>query len=324
MVRAARFGSNASVTHALPTPTAPPATLCLLNPHAGGGRAAALLEPLRRALQAHPQVSLQAPGDVHAARACLMRLAPGSRVIVAGGDGTLQQLLPALHARQLELALLPCGTGNDLARALGLRHWNWQAALRHGMSAPARRIDLGLVEFEQGSQLFLSSLAVGFDAAVGARAHTAPGWLRGMPRYLWATLAEIGHLRLYQVRLSVDGRLNHEGQVLFASCLNTPTYASGMPVAPSARIDDGQLELVRVGQFGRLGALAAMPLLLAGQHLRHPRIAMHRFARLEIQSPAPLPLALDGEPMAAAAAFTVRVLPQALAVVAASPDNIKP
>lgn len=308
------------VSDAAPTP----ATLCLLNPHAGGGRAAALLQPLRLALQAHPQVSLQAPDDAAAARDCLMRLAPGSRVIVAGGDGTVHQLLPALHARQLELALLPCGTGNDLARALGLHRWRWQAALRHGLSAPARRVDLGLLQVGQRSHLFLSSLAAGFDAAVGARALGAPGWLRGMPRYLWATLAEIGHLRLHQLRIRADGQLVHEGQVLFASSLNTATYASGMPVAKGARIDDGRLDLVRVGQFGRVGALAAMPLLLAGQHLRHPRIAMQRFERLEIDSPAPLPLALDGEPIAAAAAFTVRVLPQALAVVAAASNNIKP
>lgn len=316
--------SNAHVPDAIANPSAPPATLCLLNPHAGGGRASALLEPLQHALQEYPQVSFCAPDDVLSARARLMDLAPGSRVIVAGGDGTLHQLLPALHARQLELALLPCGTGNDLARALGLRHWHWQAALRHGLSAPARRIDLGLVEFEHGSQLFLSSLALGFDAAVGARAHAAPRWLRGMPRYLWATLAEIRHLRLYRLQLHADGHLIHEGQILFASSLNTETYASGMPVAPGARIDDGRLELVRVGQFGRLGALAAMPLLLAGLHLRHPRIAMHGFRRLEIDSPTSLPLALDGEPIAASASFSVRVLPQALAVVAASPINIKP
>lgn len=310
MARPADLGSNPRVPHS----TAPPATLCLLNPHAAGGRCAALREPLQRALP--EQVPLSVPDDVASARAFLTGLAPGSRVIVAGGDGTVHQLLPALHARQLELALLPCGTGNDLARALGLRHLHWRAALAHGLSAPARRIDLGLVRIEQREHLFMSSLTAGFDAAVGARAHAAPGWLRGMPRYLWATLAEIRRLRLYDMRVRADGRLLHEGQVLFASSLNTETYASGMPVAPGARLDDGLLELVRVGQFGRLGALAAMPLLLTGQHLRHPKIAMQRFAELAITCASPIPLALDGEPIADAREFSVRVLPQALAVVA--------
>jgi len=323
MARAARFGSNASVLDAIPTPAAAPATLCLLNPHAAGGRAAALREPLARALQAHPEVPLIVPDDVASARARLMHLAPGSRVIVAGGDGTVHQLLPALHARQLELALLPCGTGNDLALALGLRHLHWRAALRHGLSAPAARMDLGLVQVEQREHLFMSSLTAGFDAAVGARAHAAPGWLRGMPRYLWATLAEIRHLRLYAVQIRADDKQLNEGQVLFASSLNTASYASGMPVAPGARIDDGQLELVRAGRFGRLGALAAMPLLLTGQHLRHPKMAMQGFRRLTVSCASPIPLALDGEPIADAREFSVRVLPLALAAVAAPRQSVK-
>lgn len=321
MAGPSNLSSNPEVPNSSSPSNAPRAALCLLNPHARGGRSAALLEPLRQALLAHPNVPLVVPQDIADARARLMQLTPGSRVIVAGGDGTVHQLLPALHARQLELALLPCGTGNDLARALGLRHLHWEAALKHGLSAPARRIDLGQLQIGQREHLFMSSLTAGFDAAVGARAHAAPGWLRGMPRYLWATLAEIRHLRLYQVQLRADGQLLHEGQVLFASSLNTETYASGMPVAPGARIDDALLELVRVGRFGRLGALATMPLLLAGQHLRHPRIAMQRFRELEITCRSPMPLALDGEPIADAGDFKVRVLPQALAVVARTPTT---
>ncbi len=323
MAQAPGASSNPGVPDTTPLPASPPSVLCLLNPHAAGGRGAALREPLARALQAHPEVPLIVPGDAADARASLMRLAPGSRVIVAGGDGTVHQLLPALHARQLELALLPCGTGNDLAKALGLRHLHWRAALRHGLSAPAARMDLGRVQIEQREHLFMSSLTAGFDAAVGARAHAAPGWLRGMPRYLWATLAEIRHLRLYDVQIRADDHLLHEGQVLFASSLNTASYASGMPVAPGARIDDGLLELVRAGRFGRLGALAAMPLLLTGQHLRHPKIALQRFAQLNIRSATPIPLALDGEPIADASEFSVRVLPLALAVVA-SLDRCRP
>lgn len=103
--------------------------------------------------------------------------------------------------------------------------------------------------------------------------------------------------------------------MLFASSLNTPSYGSGMPAAPGARIDDGALDLLRVGAFGRLGALAMMPLLLTGQHLRHPRVAVGRFQSLRITSTAPVPLALDGEPLPAAAELTVRVRPGMLRVV---------
>lgn len=286
--------------------------LCLLNPHAAGGRCAALAAPLRDALD---RVPLFLPADVPAARERLMGLPPRSRVIVAGGDGTVHQLLPALVARDLELALLPGGTGNDLARALGLQGLDMRSALARAHHGLAGAMDLGSVEANGRSHLFMSSLALGFDAAVSKRALASPAWLRGMPRYIWATLAEIGRLQRFPLSIDAEGQRLHEGEVLFASCLNTETYASGMPVAPGARIDDGRLELVCVGRYGRLGALAAMPALLAGQHLRLPGIYMRRVQSLQIDSPIELPLALDGEPIPSARSLSVQARALALRVV---------
>ena len=295
------------------TPALAPA-LCLLNPRAANGRCAALAEPLREAL---PQVPLVLPENVASARQRLLALPEGSRVIVAGGDGTVHQLLPALVARKLQLAILPGGTGNDLARALGLARMSWREALAHAQRAPATTMDLGELQTPgHEPQLFMSSLTAGFDAAIAIRAQAAPNWLRGQPRYLWATLTEIGRLRVYPLRVEADGQLLHDGPMLFASSLNTPSYGSGMPAAPGARVDDGELQLLRVGAFGRLGALAMMPLLLTGLHLRHAKVALSPFKTLRLTSPTPVPLAVDGEPLPSATDISVRVLPQALSVVA--------
>ncbi len=308
MARAVLHGFNAGVIAPALTPA-----LCLLNPHAANGRCAALAEPLREAL---PEVPLVLPENVAAARQRLLALPEGSRVIVAGGDGTVHQLLPALVARRLQLAILPGGTGNDLARALGLARMGWREALAHAQSAPATSMDLGeMATPEGGAQLFMSSLTAGFDAAIAIRAQAAPHWLRGQPRYLWATLNEIGRLRVYPLRIEADGQLLHEGLMLFASSLNTPSYGSGMPAAPGARVDDGHLELLRVGAFGRLGALAMMPLLLTGQHLRNRKVHLSAFKALRLTSPLPVPLAVDGEPLPSSTDITVRVLPRALHVV---------
>ena len=290
-----------------------PPVLCLLNPQAANGRSGALAAPLREALGTVPLVL---PDSVASACQQLMALPEGSRVVVAGGDGTVHALLPALVARRLHLGLLPAGTGNDLARALGLAHLNWREALARASHAPATAIDLGEVDTaESGPQWFMSSLTAGFDAAIAIRAGAAPRWLRGQPRYLWATLAEVRRLRVYPLRVEADGVLLHEGPLLFASSLNTPTYGSGMPAAPGARLDDGRLQLLRVGAFGRLGALATMPLLLSGWHLRHPRITLQAYRRLHLCSPTPVPLAVDGEPLPAATEIHVRVKPGALKVV---------
>ncbi|WP_162250773.1 diacylglycerol kinase family protein [Pelomonas sp. Root1217] len=289
--------------------------LCLLNPHAANGRCAALAAPLREAL---PGVPLVLPENVAAARQRLLALPEGSRVIVAGGDGTVHQLLPALVARRLQLAILPGGTGNDLTRALGLARMGWREALAHAQRAPAAAMDLGeITTAEGGAQLFMSSLTAGFDAAIAIRAQAAPNWLRGQPRYLWATLNEIGRLRVYPMRVEADGQLLSDGPMLFASSLNTPSYGSGMPAAPGARVDDGELQLLRVAAFGRLGALAMMPLLLTGLHLRHAKVSLSRFKILHLTSPALVPLAVDGEPLPSATDIAVRVLTQALSVVRA-------
>lgn len=293
-----------------------PPRLCLLNPQAAGGRGAALAPVMEAALRAAGGPPLCCPPTVEAAVAEIAALPPGSRVLVAGGDGTLQRLLPALLAGGHELALLPCGTGNDLARALGLRRGGWRDALAEALHAPAMPIDLGQVRVDDGPpRPFASSLCAGFDAAVGARAMQAPRWLRGMPRYLLATVQTLASLRAYPVRLQIDGVPGPCGPCLFVSSLNTPTYASGMPVAPGARVDDAQLCLVRTAALGRLGTLLALPLLLSGWHLHHPRIRLQAFRQLRMDADVPLPLALDGEPVPSGRAIEVSVQPAAVRVV---------
>jgi hypothetical protein len=170
---------------------------------------------------------------------------------------------------------------------------------------------LGEARSEQGSRLFLSSLCAGFDAATAERAARMPRGLGGL-RYLAATLAEIARLRLHEVDIEVDGRPLSSGPHLFVSSLNTATYGAGMPVVPAARIDDGQLDLLCAGRFGRAGALAMLPRLLLGRHLGHPRVQTRRFRQLHLRAARPLPLAADGEPMAAVSELRVVVLHGAL------------
>jgi diacylglycerol kinase family enzyme len=235
--------------------------------------------------------------------------------VVAGGDGTVHRLLPGVLAQGHELALLPCGTGNDTARAWGVHGLRWVDALTLARTAPSRATDVGEVQHGAQRTPFLSSLCVGFDGAVCERALNSPAWLRGMPRYLWATLAEIARLRARHLRVQADGVTVHDGDALFASTLNTATYGSGMPVCPGATIDDGRLNLLLAGRFGRVGALAMMPLLMSGQHLRHPRVRSLSCTRLQISGPHPMPVAADGEVLPAVASLEVHVRPGALQAV---------
>ncbi len=290
--------------------------IALLNPHAAGGAAGRLQGPLQELLhQRAPGVALHVLPSVARARQLLREQAPGTRVLLLGGDGSLHPLLDEFVARGHELALLPFGSGNDCARALGLATSLNAGLIDHALHAPARPMDLGEARTASETRLFASSLAAGFDAAVGQRALHGPKWLTGMPRYLLATLRELLALRVQPVFAEVDGQVVHEGQALFASVLNTATYGGGMQMAPMARIDDALLNLVVVGRIGRTGALLMLPRMLRGQHVGHHLVALHSAQDMSLSAPTPLPLLADGEPMAASTGVKLRVRPGALLAV---------
>ena len=313
-----------------------PCSLVLLNPHAGGGRAARLHAPLRAALQrladtgSDPAPQLVVAPDLVATLAALDALPGGSRVVLVGGDGTVNRLLPALLRGGHSLALVPAGSGNDTARALGVAGLPLEQALQLALTQPSTPMDVGEAVFAPESTVnavpgavpsaqvpFVSSLTAGFDSSVGLRALNGPRWLRGLPRYLVATLREWVALRQWPLRVLADGQLLHDGPLLFASTLNTPTYASGMPVVPHAQTADGRLDVLLTGPFGRVGTLAMLPLLLAGWHLRCPKVQACAFTRLELASPHAVPLAADGEFIGCARQVCVTVRPGALPVVRA-------
>jgi diacylglycerol kinase family enzyme len=276
-------------------------TLVLVNPHAQGGRAARRVPALLAWLAAHaPDAQLAAPEALAESVALLQSLPEGSRVVVVGGDGTLNRWLPMLLARRLTVGLVPMGSGNDSARAWGVDGLPWAQAMQLALQSPAQAIDTGLAHWcdlqgQTHDTPFLSSLTAGFDSAVGLRALNGPKWLRGLPRYLWATLHELIHLRHWDLTIHSDGHLKHLGASLFASSLNTPTFGSGMPAVPHAQLADGQLNALLAGTFGRLGALLMLPRLLIGRHLGHLRIGCWPYRQLDIACAQGVPLAADGE-----------------------------
>ena len=296
------------------------AALILINPHAAGGRARKLKHPIQAWCDALPaqseQPQIAMPESIEIALALVSALPHRTRVVVVGGDGTLNQMLPALLQGGHEVGLVPYGSGNDCARAWGLHRLSWQQALAHALRARSSSIDVGRIELDNKAiQYFHSSLAVGFDASVGNRALAGPQFLRGLPRYLLATLRELVHLKNWLLKVKIDGLLIHEGATLLASALNTPTYGGGMPAVPHALINDGQLNLLIGGSFNRLQTLFMLPRLLFGKHLDCPRIQCYAFTNATIVCTALVPVAADGETLGFSSHVQVTCLPNALQVV---------
>ena len=294
--------------------------LILINPHAAGSRARKLKGPIQAWCEALPAQSerpqIVSPESIQDALMLISALPPRSRVVVVGGDGTLNQMLPALLQGDHEVGLVPSGSGNDCARAWGLNSMSWQQALAHALYATSSAIDLGRIELDKKAiHYFHSSLAVGFDASVGHRALTGPKFLSGLPRYLLATFRELTNLKNWPLKVEVDGLLTHEGATLLASVLNTPTYGGGMPAVPHALINDGQLNLLVGGRFNRWQTLLMLPRLLIGKHLGHPRIQCHACSNASIGNTTLVPVAADGETLGFATHIQVICLPKALQVV---------
>jgi diacylglycerol kinase (ATP) len=302
-------------------------TIVLLNPHAAGGKAATLVEPMRLWLQQNsPLIEMVVPNSSAQAREWLDALPKSSRVVVVGGDGTVNQLLASLLGGSHTLALVPFGSGNDTARSLGLYGLSWEKALLHGLAGVASFVDTGLAEFQADegnhpnvcSVPFISSLTTGFDSSVGLRALNGPKWLRGLPRYLLATVRELVNFRTWRMEVKINDALVHSGKALFASTLNTRTFGAGMPAVPHARLDDGALNLLLAGDISLGQTLLLLPRLLVGKHLSHPKVHSQPFEYMQIEATSAVPIAADGEYLGRSRKIIVRVQAGQLAVVAAT------
>ena len=286
----------------------------IANPAAGGGRGRRAAERGRRRLrEAGLDVVMALTRRRGEARELAAAAAArGSPVaVVCGGDGTVAEVLPELAGGETSLGLLPAGTCNDLARALGVPTSPGPAlrVLLHGRPRP---IDLGRC----GRGWFATVAAFGFDAEVGEAAAARCGPFSGTAGYLWAALRHLRRYRPPRVRLRGEfGELEQE--VFLAAAANTRCYGGGMRICPGADPADGRLDLCLVdGGISPGEVLAMLPRIFRGGHVRSPAVRMLRSSWVEIE---PLergraPLRADGEHLAEAPAV-MRVSPRALKVI---------
>lgn len=294
----------------------------LLNPHARTGRAGQLWPHLKKQLEKHTQIQLGFTQTIAEALQFVRQIPVGSRLVVVGGDGTLNQMLGAILERSLELGLVPYGSGNDTARAIGLHHLTWQQALWHALEAPATAYDIGWVEATDqanGTGLralpFISSFSVGFDANVGYRAMVGPKGLGGLPRYVLAALKEWLSMRHWPLVVQCDGKDIHSGNTVMATSLNTPTYGGGQRLMPNATVNDGLLNLMLVKDLSRSATLVGLLALAMGHRLNRPQVSVLPYSCLSVTSEHLFPIGADGEFLGWTQHLSITVQPKALRIV---------
>lgn len=275
------------------------APLVIVNPAAGGGRVVRSVHWLRERLAVRPDVRLEITGrrgDAEALAADAARTGH-DRVVAVGGDGTVQEVVNGLLAAgdPPSLGIVPLGSGNDLARSLGLPvelASAWKFAIGHA----TRRIDVAHARNGSGRERwFASAGGIGFDARVAAAMADRSGWQGGRAGYLFTTLAELRRFENRRVRLTIDGA-TESADVLFVAIANGAYYGGGMRIAPGASVDDGLLDVCVVGDISRLTVLRQLPNLYRGTHINHPGVTMRSGTSIEADSDGDTRIHLDGEP----------------------------
>ncbi len=291
----------------------------MVNPVAGRGRALRRWPGVRASLVdagwSVEEVRSEAPGQAVRLAAELAR--SGAQVVLAvGGDGTANEVANGLaQAGALEavtLGVVPLGTANDFATCLGIPS-DLRTATQVLVRGQRRRVDLG----RANDRWFVNVAGVGFDAEVARWVNQRSKVVRGTAMYVLGIFRTLLRYRPTEVDVFLDG-VPWNARAFLVAVGNSPAYAGGVRMCPDARPDDGQLEVVRIGDIHKLEVFRILPLLYAGRHLSHPKVARAAAREVVVDSRSPLAVHVDGEPVGTTP-VRFRVQPRALQVLCPSP-----
>lgn len=252
-------------------------------------------------------------------------------ILLFGGDGTIHRHLGQLVKLGVPVLVVPAGSGNDFARALGLRRVRDSiAAWKRFCSKQdnVRPIDLGLItplDITGGShaqqetarplalatqRYFCCVAGVGLDADVARRANQWPRWLRGHGGYVLSVIPTI--LRFAPLPMKIRARAEavdaqkstptgtewttrSDRLTVLAIFANTPVYGGGMRVAPRALMDDGRLDVCLVSKIGRIKLLSLFPSVYFGRHLSMSEVDYFQASGARVETEPPIDVYADGE-----------------------------
>ena len=245
------------------------------------------------------------------------------RIVIAGGDGTLSEVVTGLLSAQLgdyaAIGILPFGTGSDFARGLG-PPLDLDAAIERIATGRAARIDAGRTTYrdDEGREVvcyFANIASFGLSGVVGELVNRGIKIFGGRVSYMIGAIRALARHQSEPVSISVDGELVFDGPLALAAVANGPCFGAGMRIAPNARIDDGFFDWVIVPGMSRISLLGKFPLLYSGAHLRDPQILRGRGSVIEARGAAgSIRLDVDGESLGALPA-RFEILPKSISLI---------
>lgn len=295
----------------------PSDTLIIVNPVSGGGRAlraealvASYFATQGRAVEI---VHSRSSDDIRAQAA--KAAASGFKYVVAlGGDGAFHHVVEGVLGTDAIAGFLPAGNGNDIARDLGIPLDALSAAAAF-LNSSARAIDLIRVKFSDGHIAhFIGAGGMGLDAEAAHLANTRFKRWPGVTRYLAGALWTFFHEPAFQLTAEIDETF-WAGRALFAAVANASTYGSGVRIAPDAKMDDGWLDLVLVGDVPWTRLVEAIPIVLTAGDLRFDEVKRFRSRRVLLRADRRAMVHGDGELLGESPA-EFELLPGAIRVMA--------
>jgi diacylglycerol kinase (ATP) len=287
-------------------------TAIIINPISGGASP--------RAARARAQLALavvDAHGDPvevlltervgHARELAKSAVRRGVRLVLAwGGDGTINEVASALAFDEVPLGIIPAGSGNGLARELGV-HPRAERAIADALQAVPRPMDLGEID----GRLFANMAGVGFDAHIASGFATATR--RGFLGYAGITARALRTYQPRHYRVTIGG-IETAHRAILVTIANSAQFGNNARIAPGARVDDGELDLVVMEEKSRIATLCGVPRLFNGTVERVRGCTIRRIREATIESDQSMTYHVDGEPVQGGTSLRVRVHPGALMV----------
>jgi len=238
-------------------------------------------------------------------------------VAIFGGDGTVHHQLATLVELDVPLLVVPCGSGNDFARAVGLRNLSDSVGAWRQFATGAAgvlHVDLGVIRslageapirlapdgrsLRAGSALhyFCCVAGIGLDSQINKRANELPRWVRAHGGYALTATREVFRFAPFPMKISNNGKAAAAFRpTMLAAVANAPNYGGGMKIAPRAKLDDGKLDLCTVRSMGTLKLFCLFPTVFFGRHLGFEQVEYEQAERLGIETEYPFDVYADGE-----------------------------
>jgi diacylglycerol kinase (ATP) len=283
----------------------------LVNPTSGKGRFAGSADAVADRLTSGGAQVARMSGTTASESADLAKAAVADGyddLVVMGGDGMVHLALQAVAGTTTRLGIIATGSGNDVARSLGIPPRKPLEAADVILEGSVREIDTATV----GGVHYATVLCSGFDSLVNERAN-AMTWPTGQMRYNLATLAELRVFKPLAYHLELDGAPRDLDAMLVAVG-NGPSYGGGLRMCQGAEIDDGLLDVVIIKPVSKVELIKVYPRLFKGSHVTHPAYERHRVKQISISADGIVAYA-DGERLAPLP-ITVEVAPASVRVYA--------